>query len=279
MTQVPDHERREAWERVARGWERRNAGVAQMAAPVAGRMVELLDPRPGETILDIAAGVGDTGLLAAARILPGGRLITSDFASAMLDAARRRAAELGVEHVEFLAADAHDLPLPDGSVDGALCRWGYMLMPAPEGALRETRRVLRDGVGRAAFAVWTGPERNPWASALAGPFVRLGHVPPPDPSEPGMFALGDPAVLERVVRAAGFASVELHEVELAAEHESFEAWWETALDMSANLSGVVARLSADEIDEVRAAVQHEAEAYRAGAGYRLPGVCLVGLAR
>src|SRR5688572_4144898 len=113
VTQVPDHERREAWERVAPGWERRNEGVAQMAAPVARRMVELLDPRPGETILDIAAGVGDTGLLAAARIRPGGRLITSDFASAMLDAARRRAAELGVEDVEFLAADAHDLPLPD----------------------------------------------------------------------------------------------------------------------------------------------------------------------
>ena len=65
------------------------------------RLVELLAPRPGQTIVDLAAGPGDTGFLAAPLLAPGGRLVTTDVAPEMLDAARRRAAELGLEDVEF----------------------------------------------------------------------------------------------------------------------------------------------------------------------------------
>ena len=53
--------------------------------------------------------------------------------------------------------DAEQMDLDDDSVDAAVCRWGYMLMADPAAALRETRRVLRDG-GALAFAVWAAPE-------------------------------------------------------------------------------------------------------------------------
>ena len=276
---VPDHERREAWENVAAGWERQNARLAEFAAPVGRRLVELLDPRPGETILEVAAGVGDTGLAAAERLGPDGRLISSDFAAPMVDAARRRASELGVENVEFLVADGQDLPLADKSFDGVLCRWAFMLMPDPARALREARRVLRDGVGRLALAVWAGPERNPWATSIGRALVQLGHVEPPDPAAPGMFALADRALLERLIRDAGFASVQLDEVELAAEDSSFDEYWASVLDMSMNARTAVEGLRDEQAAELRDAVRQELEPYRVEDGYCLPGLSLVGLAR
>jgi hypothetical protein len=154
-----------------------------------------------------------------------------------------------------------------------------MLMPDPAGALAETRRVLRDGTGRLAFSVWTGVERNPWATVFGRTLVRLGHVEPPDPAAPGMFALADPERLERLLRAAGFASVQLEEVELSVEDATFDEYWDSVLDMSANARSAVAPLTGEQAEEVRAAIERELEPYRSDAGYRLPGVTFVGLAR
>ena len=69
-------------------------------------MVELLDPRPGERILDLAAGPGETGFLVLPRIQPGGELLSTDAAPEMVDVARRRAAALGLERVSFAVEDA-----------------------------------------------------------------------------------------------------------------------------------------------------------------------------
>ena len=92
--------------RVAAGWERRRALFWDATRPLSERMVELLDPQPGETILELAAGPGDTGFLAAERLGPGGRLLSTDVAPEMVDAARRRAAELGVTNADFRVLDA-----------------------------------------------------------------------------------------------------------------------------------------------------------------------------
>src|SRR5919198_3735025 len=132
--------------------------------PVSAWMVEAIDPQPGHTVLELAAGTGDTGLLAAELIEPGGTLICSDFAPEMLATAQRRAEELGIRNVRFRQIDAETaIDLEAASVDGVLCRWGYMLMIDPGTALQETRRVLKSG-GRLALAAWTGPEDNLWSS-------------------------------------------------------------------------------------------------------------------
>lgn len=83
------------------------------------------------------------------------------------------------------------MDLEDDSVDGVLCRWGYMLMAEPETALRETRRVLRDG-GGLALSVWAAPESNPWASVPGRLLREQTGAPPPDPTAPGIFAMADP---------------------------------------------------------------------------------------
>src|SRR2546423_11865620 len=119
------------WENSAAGWAAQRDTVQRAAMPVSAWMIEAIAPQPGETVLELAAGPGDTGLMAAELVAPGGRLIASDFAEALLDVARARAAELGIDNVDFRVLNAESLELETGSIDAILCRWGYMLMADP----------------------------------------------------------------------------------------------------------------------------------------------------
>src|SRR5215813_724532 len=156
---------RDEWESQARkGYQQREA-MLSASRPVHEWLVAHLEARDGQRILEIAAGPGETGFLAAPR-LGSGRLLSTDLAPAMVDAARQRGAELGIENADYLTLDAQAMELPDASFDGIICRWGFMLMPDPAAALRECRRVLKAG-GRLVFAVFTGADENPFASLPA----------------------------------------------------------------------------------------------------------------
>ena len=145
---------------LAPGWERQRARIEEGVAPVREWMIEKLAPRPGDTVLELAAGAGDTGFEAAAMVGESGRLISTDFSPEMVEVARRRGAELGLRNVDYRVMDAEHIELDSGSVDGVLCRFGYMLMADPAAALAETRRVLRRN-GRLALSVWGAPRAQP----------------------------------------------------------------------------------------------------------------------
>src|SRR5689334_9867359 len=108
---------------MAPGWEERHTWMETGGRPATECMIEALGARPGDTILELAAGTGVAGFSALSAIGGDTRLIISDFAEAMVEAARRQGAELRLENVEYRVLDAEALDLPDGSVDGVLCRW------------------------------------------------------------------------------------------------------------------------------------------------------------
>ena len=207
--------------------------------------MELLAPRAGETILELAAGPGDTGFLAAERLGPAGRLLSTDVAPEMVDAARRRGAELGVTNVDFRVLDAGAIDLPDASVDGVLCRFGLMLVPDVEAAFGEVRRVLRPGQP-ASIAVWAEPERNDWMTAAGQSAMALGVMERPDPAAPGPFRLADPARLEALVLGAGLTTETLEDAPVLWRARSLDEWWETVSDMSPALSALLADLEVEE---------------------------------
>jgi SAM-dependent methyltransferase len=260
------------WERMAPGWEERRASIWHDSAHIGSDLVDSVDPKSGETVLELAAGVGDAGLLAAARVGPHGLVISSDLAPAMVDAARRRAAELGITGVEFRVLDAQALDLPDESVDAVVCRWGYMLMPDPAAAFRETRRVLRPG-GRLAFSVWASPTRNPWAASVAGVLVEHGHMAPPPEGAPGIFALADPARIDALVVAAGFEPPRVKEVEMAWRFDSFDDYWTYTLEAAGALAMLIEQLPPREQRAVRDAVR-DVLGSQAEGPVELAGLCL-----
>jgi SAM-dependent methyltransferase len=227
-------EPRERWIRAAEGWEATADQWERDSMPVSTWMVEAVGPQPGQTILDLAAGIGDAGFLAAELVLPGGSVITSDFSPEMLSAAQRRAQAKGVANVRFRQMDM-SVPLDQeaASLDGVLCRWGYMLLADPESALRDTRRVLKQDAAL-ALAAWTGPDDNLWAATPARLLIARGVLEPPAPG-PGQFAWADPNLIRETMETAGFVEPEIDVVEFSVRYASVDDWWVIATRRSVDV--------------------------------------------
>ena len=268
---------REISDAIAPTWERRRSFVETVTTPVREWLIRELAPQPGDTVLELAAGVGETGFEAAALVGKDGRLISSDFSSVMLDAARRRGAELGVENVEYCQMDAEQIELEDDSVDRVICRFGYMLMPNPGAALAETRRVLRPG-GKLALAVWSIPERNPFFTTIGRVMVDAGHVPPPDPQAPGPFALGNEERLRGLLDDAGFDEVRTEEIPVRFVFPDVDEYLQLTADTGGPLGLVLRGLPPDERDEIARHVEPALAPFAAEGRYEVPGVALVAAA-
>ena len=267
------HVRLENWAAMAAGWERAREEREKIAAPVTEWLVRELAPKPGDTVLELAAGQGDVGYEIAPIVGESGRLISSDFSPAMAEIARRRSAELGLTNVEHRSLDAEQIDLADSSVDGVVCRWGYMLMPDPAAALAETRRVLRSG-GRLAFAVWSSGARNPWVSVAGRILVTHGHMPPPEPGEPGMFVLGDAELLGRLVENARFANVRMEDVPVYNHYPSVEEYVRRSSEMGGIFSRAWADAPAQEQERMKDEFREAFAPFAVDDGYKLPGVSL-----
>ena len=261
------------WSEMAPGWEARNQWMIGVAGSVNEWILDQAEPQPGQTILDIAAGPGDLGFQAADRVGTEGRVISSDFSPEMVEVARRIGQKRGIANIDYRALDAEKMDLPDDLVDVAVCRWGFMLMADPAAALRETRRVLRNG-GPLAFAVWAGPERNPWAAIPGMTLVERGHLPPPEPGAPGIFALADPARIRELVLDAGFPEPSVEEVAFTFRYADSDEVWDTIVRLAGPLARVINGLPVEEQLATREAISGNLASFRRSDGsYEVPGVC------
>ena len=143
--------------------------LAALLTIVGELLCEAVDFHPGQRVLDVACGSGNTALAAARRF---GDVTGADYVPALVERARERAACERLP-ITFEVGDAEQLPYPDASFDVVLSTYGVMFAPNQEQAARELLRVCRPG-GRIGLANWT-PEG--W---LGGLFRVTGrHVPPP----------------------------------------------------------------------------------------------------
>jgi SAM-dependent methyltransferase len=208
----------------------------------------------------------------------GGRVIYTDFAPGMVDSARRRGEEVGAQNVEYRVLDAERMDLDDDSVDGVACRFGYMLMADPAAALAETRRVLRDD-GRAAFAVWGPPDRNMWAALPGMTMVELGHLEPPDPTAPGIFAMASPDRIRELVAGAGFGEPEIGQVTVSWGYPDTQEHWDRTLQFAAPIADAFSSAPPEEQERIKSTVNERVEALLAENEAALDGLTHVVLAR
>jgi ubiquinone/menaquinone biosynthesis C-methylase UbiE len=259
------------WSAMAPRWERGRELLWRSTAPVSEWLVSHLDPQPGQLLLDLAAGTGETGFLALERVGGGARLISADRERGMVEAAERLALDRGLDGIEFRVLDGERLDLADSSIDGVLCRFGYILKGDPPPMLLEIRRILRPG-GRLVFSVWASRERNPWMTVPADVMLERGHLPPQTEAEVKLSARRNDASIRSVLDETHFTVSDLEEIEVAYRFADADELW----FFVSELRGPVALALADLPDGERAAVRAEIEsrAGRAGDGFELGGVSL-----
>ncbi len=266
------------WEQAATGWGKHADRMREFGMPVSVWMIDHAGLQPGHRVLELAAGPGDTGFLAAELIRPGGTLLSTDATENMLEVARARATRLGIDNVEFKRIELEWIDLDTASVDVVLCKWGLMFTIDPESALREVRRVLRPG-GRIALAAWDEPAHNAWATIPTDALIELGHAEEPDPAAPGMFILSAPGRLQELLESAGLVDVVIDAVPTPRSFAGVEEYVAETREISSVFGEIFGRLSDEERKAVGAKIAELAQPYIAADGsVRFTGRSLVAAA-
>jgi len=165
--------------------------------------------RPGEHVLDIGCGTGLT-TREAARAAANGSALGIDTSAAMITSARELARAEGLGNIRFECGDAQSWRFPSQQFDVAISRFGTMFFADPVAAFGNIREALKAGA-RLVMIVWQSAAANEWLVAIEQaltPGKRLA----PSADVPDPFSLADPAAVERIFAAAGFAQTEFSEV-------------------------------------------------------------------
>jgi SAM-dependent methyltransferase len=179
--------------------------LARLLEPAARAVVDAVAVSAGQELLDVGAGNGNVAVLAARE---GASAVASDITPAMVELGRARSRAEGVD-VEWVEADAEELPFGDRRFDCVASVFGAMFAPRPERAASEMARVLRPG-GTLAMANWT-------PDGFMGRMFAIGreYQPMPDGIPPAT-EWGRPEVAsERLSHVLGAVGCELRTVEYA----------------------------------------------------------------
>jgi ubiquinone/menaquinone biosynthesis C-methylase UbiE len=252
---------------------------SRLTASVSERMLDLARLGPGMRVLDVASGMGEPSLRAAQRVGPSGFVLGTDLVDGMLEVAREQARVLALSNIEFRAADAEMLEVPERSFDAATVRWGLMYMPRPERALERIWRALRPS-GLLVCATWGGPEQVEYASLPRRTMARFRPLPPVEPDAPSVFRYADPEHFRAVLTHSGFAVDHVESMHIpvmeAADGAEVVRWIR-------GFGGPVAKLAQELSPEEQRAweeeVIRECEHYRTGEKVQLGGVTWLVVAR
>jgi ubiquinone/menaquinone biosynthesis C-methylase UbiE len=251
LDQIRDQQR-ETWDRFSSGWKKWDEKVLRWLAPFGNAMVRHANLQEDSRVLDVAAGTGEPGLTAAA-LVPHGRVTVTDLSEQMLAAAAESAARRGVRNFETRVCDAGALPFPNASFDAVLCRFGFMFFPEIASAAGEFARVAKPGA-RICAAVWSGPDKNPWATTIMGTIARHVEMPAPPPGSPGLFRCAPEGIMRAAFVEAGLRDIEEEEISTFMVHERPEQYWQFMTEIAAPVVAGLAKADAATRDRIQTEV-------------------------
>lgn len=244
-------EQKESWNRFSPGWKKWDDLVMDFLKPAGDEMIRMLNPKGSDVVLDVAAGTGEPGLTIAP-MLTTGKVISTDLADGMLEVAREKAASMGITNFETVRCDVTEMPFADGTFDAVSCRFGFMFFPDMRLAAKEMVRVMKPGA-RFATAVWAGPEKNFWVTAIMGTINKNMQLEPPPPGAPGMFRCSEKGLMAELLAEAGLKNIREKEVSAHLNAGTTDRYWNMMTEVGAPI--VAALGKAD--NEMKAKIRNE----------------------
>jgi len=225
-------QQRKLWNKFSPGWKKWDAFVMSWLKPIGNKLLEKVQLRNGETILDVATGTGEPGI-SAAKLIPNGTVVGIDLSEEMIQIANQHANEQRVTNYSAQVEDlSQGFSFADNYFDKVVCRFGIMYFPDPASDLKEVARVLKPG-GRIAFSAWAEPPKNPWATTAASVINKLLELPPTPADAPGVFRHSLPNSLRQLFTEAGLTNIMEEEVTGSMVFDNSEEYWKFVMDVVA----------------------------------------------
>jgi SAM-dependent methyltransferase len=190
-------------------WVTMQREIDRIVVPFGDAALKAAAPQPGERVIDVGCGCGDTSIEMARIVGEAGAVLGIDVSQPMLEVARSRGALANCAHLAFRDGDASEAALP-ANTDLLFSRFGVMFFSQPSRAFSHLRKSLRKG-GRCVFVCWRAPRDNVWAmTPLSAARAAMGVTPAPaDPDAPGPFAFADEERLRAILSGAGFGAIDV----------------------------------------------------------------------
>jgi ubiquinone/menaquinone biosynthesis C-methylase UbiE len=229
----------ESWNRFSGGWKKWNDFTMEFLKPMGEAIIQGLDIKDEDIILDIASGTGEPALTIAG-LAKNGKVYATDLADHMLDIAKENAAKYNIENIVFRVADISELPFSNNFFDKVSCRMGFMFFPDMQLAANEMFRVCKSG-GRVATSVWALPENNEWVTTIMKVLSKNMEIPQPPPGSPGMFRCSKPGIIKEFFENAGFTEVKEETISGKTGYGSTDEYWQSMNDLAAPVVGALAK--------------------------------------
>lgn len=213
--------------------------------------IDRLSLRSGDRVLDVCCGTGASAIPAAVSVGSTGQVLGIDLAESLLELARNKSRQQGLENIEFRSGDFENLGLPDESFDAIVCVFGIFFVPDMHAAVRELWRIVRPG-GKLAITSWGEKVFEPanqvfWSAIEAERPDLCKKFTPWD-------RIGDPASLQSLLEAGGATHVEVFAEVGTHELAAPEDWW--TMILGGGLRGTIDQLDPAARERVRQANLH-----------------------
>lgn len=264
-----------AWETSSQYWNKHQALIEKMFAPLSPALIEDAHIALGQAVLDVGGGSGEPSLTIAPVVGESGSVTYTDPAAGMVKPARDEAGRRGLGNIRFHQCSAEHLPFADDLFDAAVGRLSAMFFPDVLAALRETLRVVKAD-GYVSFLVWAGPEANPFFSLVTETLDRFVPAEPEDEDAPAAFRFAAPGKLANLLREAGATSVTERTLAFTIEAPiTVGRFWELRTEMSDTIRKKLARLVPDQVAAIKYTVQKAVADYFKTGGMSFPAQVLI----
>ncbi len=230
------------WDKVAIGWDKWWPTFEEGAKIISDKMITLSVIKEESLVLDLATGIGEPAITAAKKVGSKGKVIATDMSQEMLNIAKRRAAELNLDNIDFRNTDIDDIKSIEYNFDAIYCRWGLFFLPDLKKSLNIIKGKLKTD-GYFVATVFDIPSKVPALSLPMKVVTDILNRQPP--SGPSVFSLSNREQLISDFKESTFREITIDEITIHIKFKDAESYTQYIKDVAV----AIRRMMSDQTNE------------------------------